>query len=317
VLLYRLLFCLHAEDRGLLPVDNPHYREYSLRDQRERVRRAEERGRVFSPRSDDLYNDLRALFRIVDRGDPALGVNEYDGGLFAAAAHPWLRGRSVPDALMAQALQYLYRVGGESVDYRDLSVRHLGTIYERLLAYRLRDVDGVLVLASTEGRRETGSYFTPEFIVDEIVDRTLGPRARAPLAGRGGCCTRWPAAPTSSATRSGRCASAAVPLPSVEGAMRLLAPDELDALPLTAAYLRSTRRHCAGASAQDGPRRLVRLCLPKSLGAHDLPKLGVPRMCARLRASADADGAVYLDNVDVNGILLKATGSSCGSCSRC
>ena len=31
VLLYRLLFCLCAEARELLPLDNPHYREYSLR----------------------------------------------------------------------------------------------------------------------------------------------------------------------------------------------------------------------------------------------------------------------------------------------
>ena len=154
VVLYRVLFCLHAEDRGLLPVDNPHYRPYSLRNQRAQLARDLDGERVFSSRSDDLFNDLRALFRIIDQGDAALGVNEYDGGLFSANGHLWLHGRSVSDDGMARALDLLYRVGGEQVDYRDLSVRHLGTIFEQLLAFRLVEGDGgTLTLASAGGRR--------------------------------------------------------------------------------------------------------------------------------------------------------------------
>lgn len=176
VLLYRLLFCLHAEDRGLLPVESPHYRSYSLREQRVTLARDRDAGRVYSTQSDDLFNDLRALFRIVDRGDPALGVNEYDGGLFSAEAHPWLRGRTVTDDRMSQALDLLYRVAGEQVDFRELSVRHLGTIFEQLLAFRLSATeDGGLELTPAGGRKKTGAYFTPEHIVDEIVERTLEP----------------------------------------------------------------------------------------------------------------------------------------------
>ncbi|MEJ7892788.1 MAG: N-6 DNA methylase [Solirubrobacteraceae bacterium] len=176
VVLYRLLFCLHAEDRDLLPVRDPHYLDYSLR--RQRVSLAEDfaQGRVFSSRSDDKYNDLLGLFRIVDRGDPDLDVNEYNGSLFARDAHPWLRGRTVPDQLMAQALDWLYRVGGEQVDYRNLSVRHLGTIFEQLLAFELFEADnGRLALRAAGGRKSTGAWFTPEHIVDEIVERTLAP----------------------------------------------------------------------------------------------------------------------------------------------
>lgn len=191
VVLYRLLFCLHAEDRELLPVDSVHYRAYSLLQQRTELARDFSTGRMFSSRSDDKFNDLRALFRIVDSGDPALGVNEYNGGLFSALAHPWLHGRTVPDSLMVTALDLLYRVGGEQVDYRDLSVRHLGTIFEQLLAYSLTEgEDGRLRLAAAGGRKRTGAYFTPEHIVDDIVERTLaGPfdersawAARAPKA---------------------------------------------------------------------------------------------------------------------------------------
>ncbi len=176
VVLYRVLFCLHAEDRGLLPVENPHYLPYSLRNQRHHLARDLDGDRVFSSRSDDLFNDLRALFRIIDQGDPALAVNEYNGGLFSANGHPWLHGRSVNDEQMARALDLLYRVDREQVDYRDLSVRHLGAIFEQLLAFQLaEDATGKLRLVSAGGRKATGAYFTPDHIVDDIVERTLAP----------------------------------------------------------------------------------------------------------------------------------------------
>lgn len=175
VLLYRMLFCLHAEARELLPVGNPHYLAYSVRRQRERLARDVDAGRVFARASDDIYNDLRALFRMIDSGEPALGVSEYDGGLFSAARHPYFESRSVPDDLLAPALDRLYRVDGQNVDYRDLSIRHLGTIYERLLEYRLEDQAGMLRLSRSDGRHRSGSYFTPEFIVDAIVERALDP----------------------------------------------------------------------------------------------------------------------------------------------
>ena len=81
------------------------------------------------------------------------------------------------DLLLAPALDKLYRVGGESVDYRDLSIRHLGTIYERLLAFRIEvevEVDRMPLVADPR-RHDTGSYFTPAHVVDAIVERTLDP----------------------------------------------------------------------------------------------------------------------------------------------
>ncbi|MGH2904080.1 MAG: Eco57I restriction-modification methylase domain-containing protein [Solirubrobacteraceae bacterium] len=176
VVLYRVLFCLHAEDRGLLPVENPHYFPYSLRNQRAQLARDLDGERVFSSRSDDLFNDLRALFRIIDQGDPALEVNEYNGGLLSAKGHPWLHGRTVSDEQLARALDLLYRVDREQVDYRSLSVRHLGTIFEQLLAHQLaEDATGKLTLVPASGRKATGAYFTPDHIVDDIVERTLAP----------------------------------------------------------------------------------------------------------------------------------------------
>jgi hypothetical protein len=176
VFLYRTLFCLYAEARNLLPVGNPAYREHSIAEHRLEVARALDSRRHLSQHGDRLYNDLQGLFRIINFGERGLGVTEFDGGLFDPAEHEWLRGRSVPDALLAPALDGLYRVDRELVDYRDLSVRTLGTVYEKLLAWELVDGDnGQLGVAESPRRHETGSYFTPEPVVDAIVERTLDP----------------------------------------------------------------------------------------------------------------------------------------------
>jgi hypothetical protein len=91
------------------------------------------------------------------------------------------------------------------VDYKALDVRQLGSIYEGLLEHRLRyaeedlavvrengtevyeplvDVenpvevveDGELYLETDQSeRKKTGSYYTPHYIVEYIVENTLGP----------------------------------------------------------------------------------------------------------------------------------------------
>ena len=87
--------------------------------------------------------------------------------------------------------------------------------------------------------------------------------------------------------------------------MRLLASYELNALGKTADYLEEHERRLRGRESgrmdHDGWYGYV---YPKSLGLHEGPKVGIPRLCHRLRASWDREGGVYLDNVDVNGIVL-------------
>jgi hypothetical protein len=87
--------------------------------------------------------------------------------------------------------------------------------------------------------------------------------------------------------------------------MALLTSGELARLPLTAGYLAehegALRGREKGKMDHDGWYAFGRT---QSLGAHDRPKLGVPRLCDRLEAAVDPEGKVYLDNVDVNGILV-------------
>ncbi|MBA3970018.1 MAG: restriction endonuclease, partial [Gemmatimonadetes bacterium] len=174
-LLYRLLFLLHAEARGLLPTG-----QYSLTRIKGDVAAWRDRGDPLSPISDNFWNDLAGLFRRVDRGDPTTGMPRYNGGLFRED-HPrnrFLREHRAADAFLAPALDLLARAGEPGfIDYKALSVEQLGSIYEGLLEFRLRlDAAGEPVLENDKGERKaTGSYYTPHYIVEYIVAETVGP----------------------------------------------------------------------------------------------------------------------------------------------
>ena len=89
-LLYRLLFILYAEDRGLLPVQNLRYDDYSLRKRRDDVKRRKDAKDVFSTQFCRYWSHLQDLCQAIDRGDPSIGLPPYNGGLFNAAQTPLL-----------------------------------------------------------------------------------------------------------------------------------------------------------------------------------------------------------------------------------
>jgi hypothetical protein len=98
--------------------------------------------------------------------------------------------------------------------------------------------------------------------------------------------------------------------------MRPLAQDELAVLPLSDGYSREhesqLRSRERGTMAHVGWYAFSRT---QSLGAHDLPKLGVAATIRRLEVAADPDGAVYFHNVRVKGILLRPRGRRSRRCS--
>jgi len=183
IVLYRLIFILYAEARDLLPVrDSQDYLEsYSLQSIKSAVSRNIAHGRHLLPGSALLWPRLRQLFQIIDRGSPPLKVATFNGGLFDPIMHAYLEVYTVGDAHLQKAIDMLARVDGEFVDYRDLSVQHMGTIYEGLLEFRLQPLampeEGWTVeLVNDKGERKaTGSYYTPETIVKFIVEHTVGP----------------------------------------------------------------------------------------------------------------------------------------------
>ena len=213
-LLYRLLFLLHAESRSLLPLDNRGYFQYSLMKLKKDLADRIDQDLPQSSRSFDVWNDLDSLFHIIDKGDPDLNVPRYNGGLFRQD-HPnnqFLTEHKIADKFLVPALEMLTREtevnesGNKSfIDYKSLNVEQLGSIYEGLLEFHLRRADeplavvkenskelfksldevehpktildeGDLYLENDKGERKaTGSYYTPHYIVEYIVEHTLGP----------------------------------------------------------------------------------------------------------------------------------------------
>ena len=188
ILLYRLLFVLYAEDRGLLPVNDLRYEDYGLRKPvRDHVAHRMQGGGVFSASASTYYDHLMTLFRQIDEGDESIGLPPYNGGLFASEAAPLLRTARLTDKIVGDIIYDLSHTETEGarhfVNYRDMSVQQLGSIYERLLEREpVRDDNGgIVVRPNSYARKDSGSFFTPQELVDLIVDRTLKPLAEERL----------------------------------------------------------------------------------------------------------------------------------------
>ena len=182
IFLYRLLFLLYAEDRDLLPVNDSRYDDYGLRKSvRDDIDKRTAAGDTFSGFASRYYDHIRTLCRQVDQGDPTIGLPPYNGGLFAQQAAPMLEQVRLSDAVLAPIIHNLSRTEGELgpryVNYRDMTVQQLGSIYERLLEREpARAPDGrIVVRPNSYARKDSGSFYTPQPLVDLIVERTLTP----------------------------------------------------------------------------------------------------------------------------------------------
>jgi hypothetical protein len=201
-LLYRLLFILHAESRGLLPVENARYKEFSLEYLRPRLAAFEK-----EPSGHSVWDILKTLFGMISRGDVAANLPQYDGALFEE--DPALDSIVVKNEFLVPALRDLMESETGGIDYQNLGVRHLGSLYEALLEYSVRQAKQHLVMykkeildakyaedlkqkpigfvekgelyLSVKGlvRKGTGSYYTPDEIVNFLVKRGLEPHFKA------------------------------------------------------------------------------------------------------------------------------------------
>ena len=72
--------------------------------------------------------------------------------------------------------------GRRYINYRDLGVQQLGSIYERLLEQEIiREGDEFTVRPDIFARKDSGSYYTPDDLVGLILAETLEPLAQARL----------------------------------------------------------------------------------------------------------------------------------------
>ncbi|WP_284011860.1 Eco57I restriction-modification methylase domain-containing protein [Haloarcula pelagica] len=151
VLLYRLMFVLYAESRGLIHPDDPEaqdeYEElFSLDELRAEIHEDITSGDIYedySDRSTQFWARLENLFELVDEGDEELGIPPYNGGLFDEESNQFLAENEVSNRYIAEVIHRLGTTEGDDedpvlADYADLDTRHLGSIYEGLLEHEFR-----------------------------------------------------------------------------------------------------------------------------------------------------------------------------------
>lgn len=196
--MYRVWFILYAESRNLLPVRDSKYYLISLRSMH-----AELDGYEDDPDGYGCWDALLNLFEKIRDGSPNHNLPQYDGDLFRVRAD--VDKIKMRNRFIASAMRSLLETDGEAIDYGDLGIRHLGSIYESLIEFEVRqanrdimlvdddrDVREVasktestysyrkndLYLASGAGialRKTTASFYTPHKIVSFLVKRGLDP----------------------------------------------------------------------------------------------------------------------------------------------
>jgi hypothetical protein len=175
IVVYRVLFLLFAEARGLVPRWHPIYRDaYTMEALQDPIE--------LLPRPRGLWQTLQAMTRLAHRGCclGSLRVPPFNGHLFSPDDAPLSERLPLDDQLVREAVLALTtrpaRSGRVRVAYADLGVEQLGGVYERLLDFEPdaapRRPGGA---ARSVARRRSGSFYTPRTLTEFIVRRTLAP----------------------------------------------------------------------------------------------------------------------------------------------
>nr|WP_170541148.1 N-6 DNA methylase [Ruegeria arenilitoris] len=187
-LVYRLIFLMVAEDRNLLHAPNAkkdarklYVEGYSLAHMRSQCVR-----RSSWDRHHDRYEGLKVVFGALTQGESKLALPAL-GGLFAQNKTSRLDTAKLRNKSFMEALYRLAWLSDKSgivpVNWRAMETEELGSVYESLLELQpqLSDDGRELRFASEAAeqkgnqRKTTGSYYTPDSLVQALLDTALDP----------------------------------------------------------------------------------------------------------------------------------------------
>ncbi len=191
-LVYRLLFLMVSEERGLVgPSDREKQETYRRHYSVGRLRTLAERRTTGAERYGDLWSALLATFRLYSDDDLAVraGLAPLNGDLFGPHAMPVLEKTHQTNGDLLRAVWHLSVYSEDKVrrrvNYAALDVEELGSVYESLLDYRpdiqIRDGRMIFELVAGAERKTTGSYYTPPDLVQELIRSALEPVIEARL----------------------------------------------------------------------------------------------------------------------------------------
>lgn len=195
-LIYRLLFLMVTEERRLIypSIDDSnkrskqiYYEFYSLR----RLTEMAEKLYYIDRDKKDLWQSLLSTFRLFEDeyyGKP-LDIQPLGSGIFSPNALSNLSVLSLDNESLLTALKFFTSFENENkqlvrVNYADLNVEELGSVYEGLLDLepvfyntdesKVGDITFDLVAQGMD-RKTTGSYYTKPELVNELIKSTLVP----------------------------------------------------------------------------------------------------------------------------------------------
>lgn len=195
-MVYRMLFLLRAEARDLLhpegsdPLARERYREgYSL----DVLRRAARKPHRFEARHHDLWLTVQHTINGLATGQPLLALPAL-GGLFGSDQCPNLDNALIDNQSLLKAIKALTWHPSETsnslvaTDYANMDAEELGSVYEALLElvpaintrpwqFSFIGLDENNATASNL-RKLTGSYYTPDVLVQSLIDTALKPVIR-------------------------------------------------------------------------------------------------------------------------------------------
>lgn len=176
-LVYRFLFLLVSEDRGLITTNVTYREHYGV----ERIRKLVD-SQAARTGHDDLWQSLRVLWKLLSNAGFAshLQLAPLNGELFAPQS---LDGYAISNRDLLEAFWWLawYDDAGtrRRVNYAALDVEELGSVYESLLEFHPALMENGATpkfdLLSGSERKSTGSYYTPPELVSELIKSALEP----------------------------------------------------------------------------------------------------------------------------------------------
>lgn len=152
VILDRILFAAFLEDLRLIPAET--------------IEKAFKTQNPFQPTP--VWENFKGLFEAMDKGNPALAIPAYNGGLFRR--HPAINRLQLDDGLFEG-----YRILADYDFLSDLRVNILGHVFEQsitdldVLRAKLRGEE-----SDDSRRHDEGAYYTPDIVTTYIVERTIG-----------------------------------------------------------------------------------------------------------------------------------------------
>jgi hypothetical protein len=186
-LVYRLIFLLTVEERGLLHPAGTSDSAKTLYTQGYSLRRLRDRSvkRSAHDRFSDLWAAMKVAFGGVSAGESRLGLPAL-AGIFAASQCKNLDACKLENRALLLAvfkLAWLREEGSLArVNWRDMGPEELGSVYESLLELvpQITKDGRQFAFATGDGtkgnaRKTTGSYYTPDSLVQVLLDSALEP----------------------------------------------------------------------------------------------------------------------------------------------